>query len=302
MDEILNNVRLRNLFFVCAVGLAAVLAGLRYAVLPRLNPNLPGGATVTVAQFCDSLLTSLIATIAIGSFIFFVTPKVMRVAKIEPVDPKDINRLLREAALKSTRWTFKGGMGRYTRYETLPTLLRMGRDSGIPRRITLMLINPDESQACRSYASYREGLASATKGQQLTADTVRNQVLATIVAASRATVNESMVDIEIFLLNAWSVMRVDLSDQYVLVTGEDSREPGLRADSGTHFYKTYSKDLEFIARQARRLPKLELNISLEAPDDVPQLLRALDISSEGLDPERMKEIWDLALKGTHQYD
>jgi hypothetical protein len=277
---------------------------LRYRLLPFWNPSLSRGATEALAQLTEGLVTTLIVTILIGAFIFFVTPAVMRVAKLEPVDPKQINPLLKEAALKSINWTFRGGMGRYTRAETLPVLVRRGRDSGTRRKIRIMLIDPDNARTCHSYASYRNGLASGSKGERLTADQVRDQILATIIAATRAGFAESMVDVELFVLPVWSVVRIDISDQYVIVTSEDRREPGLRADNGTHFYGTYAKDLDFLAKQGRSLPTLEsLNdASMSSPDDLPNLLNHLGLNHNDLDQSRLARIWNLASEEGRYYE
>jgi hypothetical protein len=304
MDAILSNKRYRAIFLLSSSAFLIALFLVRYKVLPPFDSHLSQSFTEISAALVEGLITTSIVTIMVAAFIFFATPAVMRVAKIEVVAPKAIGPLLKEASMKSVRWTLKGGMGRYTRAETLPMLVRVARESGVRRRIRLILIDPDNESACKSYAIYRNGLSSALKRNPLTAASVRDQILATILATSKAGVTESMVDVELILLPVWSVMRIDLSDQYVLITSEDGREPGLRADNGTPFYGTYAKDLDLIALQGRCLPPLErlLDPQFDSADDLRLLMDRLKLVHRDLDAERLQRIWNLIAKGGHQYE
>lgn len=303
MDAILGNTRYRNLFFIASVSFLAVLILLRYLLLPRWNPGLSLKTTEALAQLAQGLTTSLVATILIGSFIFFVTPAVMRKAKIEPVDPKSINPLLKKASSESLNWIFRGGMGRYTRAETIPALIKRARESGLRRKITLMLSDPDDERACQGYALYRNGLSSASKAKELTASSVRDQILATIFTAAMASLTESMLDVELFVLPIWSVVRIDLSDRYVIVTSEDDREPGLRADEETHYYGTYRKDLDFLAKQGRRLPHLDgfCGLQVNTAADLLPLMKKLELVHDDVDALRLDGIWSLMMGKSHQY-
>jgi hypothetical protein len=166
-----------------------------------------------------------------------------------------------------------------------------------------MLIDPDNARACHSYASYRNGLASGSEGEKLTSEHVRDQILATVTAAAMAGFAESMLDVDLFVLPVWSVVRIDLSDQYVIVTSEDRREPGLRADNGTHFYGTYAKDLDFYAKQGRFLPKIEnLNVpQVSSSGDLPLLFKGLGLNHDDLDQSRLERIWNLSSEKGHRY-
>jgi hypothetical protein len=304
MDAILSNQRYRAIFLSSSCVFLIALFLVRYKVLPSFNARLPHSFTEISAALVEGLITTSIVTIMVAAFIFFATPAVMRVARIEAVEPQAIGALLREASVKSVRWTLKGGMGRYTRAETLAMLVRVARQSGVRRKIRLILIDPDDERACTGYAIYRNGLFSASKKEPLTAASVRDQILATILATAKVGVSESMIDVELVLLPIWSVMRIDLSDQYVLITSEDGREPGLRADNGTPFYNTYAKDLDLIARQGRSLPQLEclLGLQFDSAGDLSLLLDRLGLTHSDLDAARLERIWNLIAHGGHQYE
>ncbi|AEU34958.1 hypothetical protein [Granulicella mallensis] len=304
METILSNKRYRNIFYSFSLLLLIVLVAIRYIGVPAWDPSISRNGPKAFAQLIEGLTTSLIVTILIGSFLFFATPAVMKVAKIEPVEPKMINDLLKTATATSIAWTLRGAMGRYTRAETLPALIKRARVSGARRSLRLMVLDPDIARVCHGYANYRNGVASSSKVQTPhTGATVRNQILATVLTATKASLTESMIDIQIYLVPMWSVFRIDLSDEYAILTSEDPREPGLRIDRGSHFYGTYSKELDFIALQSRSLPLPDSSsgLLLSNASDVKVVLQSLGIAHADLSQEQCEEIFQLIDSKSHQY-
>jgi hypothetical protein len=303
MEEILNNNFRRNSFLLFSILIAAICLLVRYGLLPHWNPALSRHATEIIATLVEDLFTTLVTAVLVGVFIVWVTPAIMRRANIEPIEPKGISTLLQEAAIQSTIWTFKGGMGRYTRVATLPTLVKQARKSGTRRKIRIMLIDPDNEKLCLSYALYRNGVRSSKGESPLTADLVRDQILATILTAAKVSISESLLDVELFVLPSWSVMRIDLSDLYMVMTSEDPGEPGLRADNRTHFYDTYSKDLDLQSKQGRGLPQLDSfsQIAIHEPEDLIDLMNRLGLDHSNFDLARLEKIWKLMGEKSHQY-
>jgi hypothetical protein len=304
VETILSNRRYRKFFYILSLLLLVVLLLVRYLLVPTWDPNISGNWAKALAQLTEGLTTSLIVTILIGSFLFFVTPAVMKIAKIEPVDPKTINDLLNAATATSTAWTLRGAMGRYTRAETLPAIIKRARFSGGRRRLRLMVLDPDNARACRGYAAFRNGVAYSSKAESpFTETTVRNQILATILAATKASLTESMIDIQIYLVPMWSVVRIDLSDEYAILTSEDPREPGLRVDRGSQFYGTYTRELDLVALQSRSLPHLDSSsdLLLASASHAKAVLQYLGIAHDDLSQERCEEIFQLINSKSHQY-
>jgi hypothetical protein len=303
MEAILSNKQYRNLFYMCVVAILLVLASLRYFVLPALSPYMSAKCASFLAQLAGECTTSLVVTVWIGAFLFYVTPKAIREAKIEAIDAKSINRLLKGATAKSTEWTLRGAMGRFTRAETLPKMIEQARDSGVRRKLRLIILYPDNVKACRTYANYRNGVASASKSLLYTEESVRFQILATILTACKASLTESMIDIQIHLVPIWSAIRIDLSHEYAILTSEDPRDPGLRVDRESHFYGVYTKELDLVAQQGRLLLRLDPSSDLRItdPTDVTTVLNKLDIKLDDLTPERCAEIFKLVNSKDHQY-
>jgi hypothetical protein len=292
MDALLNNKQYRNPFFWSSGLLLLVLFFVRWLLLPKYDPTISPGLLKILAEVIESFGATLLVTILVGLFIFLVTPRVMKTAKVEVVEPKSIRGLLSAAASASTAWTFRGGMGRFTKAETLPLMAERARNSGVTRRIRLMLLDPQNARACKSYADYRN-VASAG-GRPLTEQSVRNQVLATILTALEIAGRERMVELQIYLLPIWSSFRVDFSDQYAIVTGEDPREPALRIDKGTPFYDSYARELEWAMKQCSLLSS-----TITQPthaSEIPTVLNELGMNLD-LQAADLESIWSLSRDG-----
>src|SRR6185312_7603408 len=116
-------------------------------------------------------------------------------------------------------------------------------------------------------------------------------------------VREPMLDVTVCISAYWSVLRVDLSAKYVIVTREDPQAPGIRADEGTSFYEAYTSDLNVSASQSRTLQKLPPEF--EGPLDVHEIRKVfgqLEVRHEDLDDSFLNEITQLMQHSSHQYD
>jgi hypothetical protein len=62
------------------------------------------------------------------------------------------------------------------------------------------------------------------------------------------------------LLDTFSVFRVDISDENVIITKEDKDASGLKAVHDSHFYDYYSDDTHYLKEQMKSY-SLKINIS-----------------------------------------
>ena len=182
---------------------------------------------------------------------FWVTPEIVKKSVMDVIDPKEIGPLLKKATSDSRSWIYKGACGRYTRATTLPTMAKSARQEGIGRDIRITLLDPSNDLLCEEYATYRRSLKSAKNGSRWTKSKVKEEVIATVISALRYKHEEPLLRIEIHLINHFSAFRFDISDQYVIVTKEDSEAAGLKADKSTYFYDSYVDDSRLSERQSK---------------------------------------------------
>jgi len=251
MNEILKKAEYRNIFFVVVFLFLIVCILLRVFAIPYFNPSLAFEFTGYAALILQGIAQSLLITIFVGSFVFWLTPKIMQKSTMEVIEPKQINQLLRKAIPDSRYWAYKGGCGRYTRAVTIPLMAQAARNQGFGRDIRISLLNPSDEKLCEHYATYRRSLKSAHDGEPWTAETVQSEIVATIVAALRTKHDEPLLDIQISLANYFSSFRLDISELYTIVTKEDKEAAGLRADADSYFYDSYKDDLRLTELQSK---------------------------------------------------
>jgi len=250
LEEILKKHHYRKTFYLI-IGLVLVITlTARVFVIPYFDATSAISSTQVITMILDGLFASLIVTIFIGMFIFWLTPEIVKKSMMEVIDPKEISPLLKKATINSKTWIFKGVTGRYTRSVTIPSMAESARAQSIGRDIRLSLINPKNTDLCKEYAIYRKSLKSASDTDPWDYKKVRNEVVATIVSALITKHDEPLLRIEIYLLEHFSAFRLDISDDYVVITKEDREASGLRADKGTYFYDSYIDEVRLHERQA----------------------------------------------------
>lgn len=95
---------------------------------------------------------------------------------------------------------------------------------------------------------------------------MQEEILATAITALKFQFSEPLLRINVFFVDHFSAFRLDISDQYVVVTKEDKDASALRADAGTYFYDSYKDDVRLTERQSKEMVccgKLEFSGNLD---------------------------------------
>lgn len=253
MDTILSTQHHRKTFFgiVALVLLLALVT--RFFVLPYFEPAQAFTAAALLGSLLDNLVVSLFVAVFLGGFVFWFTPSIVKRSAIEVIAPKQINPLLKVAATATRSWAYKGACGRYTRATTIPKLAEAARVEGIGRDITICILNPKNDALCAAYATYRRSLKSGNSGTPWSRQVVQEEVLATALTALKFQFSEPLLRIRVFFVDHFSAFRLDISDQFVVVTKEDKEASALRADAGTYFYDSYKDDVRLTERQSKEM-------------------------------------------------
>jgi hypothetical protein len=253
MDEIFSKSHYRRTFFTIVVLVLALALVSRFFVLPYFVPAQTLTFAALIGSLLDNLVISLFLAVLLGGFVFWLTPKIVKRSAMEVLAPKQINPLLKSATTVTRAWTYKGACGRYTRATTIPKLAEAARIEGIGRDITVCLLNPKDEALCAAYATYRRSLKSAGSPNIWSRQVVQEEILATAVTALKFQVSEPLLRIRVFFTEQFSAFRLDISDQYVIVTKEDKEASALRADAGTYFYDSYKDDVRLTERQSKEM-------------------------------------------------
>lgn len=306
MRDILEKEHYKGPFFITIILLFVTIILIRFFLIPIADPLLSLEWPELASSLLDKFATSLIVTIFIGSFIFWLTPKIVKKSKMEVLEPKEISKLLKNATQDSKSWIFKGSTGRYTRSTTLRLMAEAARNESIGRDLRLCLINPANTKLCEEYATYKRSLKSASKSNPWDIKRVQNEVIATIVSALITQHDEPLLRITIHLVDNFSSFRLDISDFYVVITKEDKEATALRADKGTYFFDSYKDEVRLIERQSKKITINE-NISYLDKEKFTEqelkdyLLHINILSSTDIDKLDLKEISNLIKKPKSPY-
>ncbi|MDZ4078417.1 hypothetical protein [Hydrocarboniphaga sp.] len=253
MDEIFSKQHYRRTFFVLVALVLALALTARFFVLPSFAPAQSLTGAALLGSLLDNLVVSLFLTVFLGAFVFWLTPAIVKRSAIDVVAPKQINPLLKSAVSTTRAWIYKGACGRYTRATTIPKMAEAARTESIGRDINICLLNPKNDDLCAAYATYRRSLKSGSSGTPWSREAVQEEIIATAVTALMFQFSEPLLRIRVFFVDHFSAFRLDISDQFVVITKEDKEASALRADSGTYFYDSYKDDVRLTERQSKEM-------------------------------------------------
>jgi hypothetical protein len=145
------------------------------------------------------------------------------------------------------RWRYKGNFGRYHRGKILPEL------SGRPNfHSVVCIIDPQDRNLCEKHAEYRSKINGIDRGVAYDANRVALEVVVTIIHCAWHVANKG-ANIDLYLLSQFDPVRIDASDDAMILTVEDRRKPALRI-ARTHFmYEHVELQMRFAREQGRRL-------------------------------------------------
>jgi hypothetical protein len=266
MDEILSKQHYRRTFYGIVGLILSLSLVTRFFVLPYFAPTQTLTAAALIGSLLDNLVISLFLAVFLGVFVFWLTPGIIKRSVIEVIEPKQINPLLKVAVNGTRSWVYKGACGRYTRATTLPKLAEAARIEGIGRDISICVLNPKNEAVCTAYATYRRSLKSGNSGTPWTCQVVQEEIIATAVTALKYQFSEPLLRIRVFFVDHFSAFRLDIADNFVVVTKEDKEASALRADAGTYFYDSYKDDVRLTERQSKEMMccgKLQFETSVD---------------------------------------
>lgn len=253
MIEKLQNKQSRSYFFTIIILSLVVIFSARYFIIPLVNGSEIKVDVNILNDILDKLFTSLLVTVGIATFIFWLTPQNKMNAQIKILQPIEIGETIIKARTDTEKWWFNGGSGRYTRSQTLPYLGLLARQKNKTIEITIQIMNPKNAALCLKYADYKNSLRTAHKNNKKTVKSVQLDLISTIVSSYMWKAEQPLLDITLGLKDSFSLFRTDLSSSSALITKEDPIEPALLYENGTFFYTAQLQDMRQSLNQVTKL-------------------------------------------------
>jgi len=264
----------------------------KYLLIPHLTGEQVGQLSSEFENILEMLFTTILVSVVLTLLILWVKPQKVKNVEMEVIQPYLIKNILFQSRLKTKEWWFDGNTGRYTRNVTLPELAKICKLENRPISVKIQIINPNNKSVCKIYADYRNGLRSAQTTR--TVKNVQHELLATIVSVYFWKKEQPSLNIEIYLKDYFSPFRADLSDDMVIITREDSRDPAIVYHKNSFFYTAYHNDLVHGLKQHKKL-NITYNFVEENTskiDEIKKLLSSLRIATNINDTE-LQQVLDL---------
>jgi hypothetical protein len=224
---------------------AAKVAMVRQACLSH-------GASVDFAvSIVDNLAAGLVVAAVSSILLWLISPKHQVEEDIAALAPWNIRASLHSSLEDTKRYWFRGRSGRFIRKTVMPELGEAGRLDGQQRVLHMLLPDPTDTQMLADYAHYRSSLDG--KLGSWTEARIRNEILATIIDAARRSNGNHFLQIEVFLKSDFSLFRLDMSDDQLVLTREDPKWPAIICSGRSKFYASYIEEFRNETIKAKRV-------------------------------------------------
>jgi hypothetical protein len=235
--------KINRKFFAIFLSIATALFGIINLYFHWDNPK----------ELFTSLSIHILATLLVALFItiiFLYKKTEESKEKIEILGPRNIVDHELELARQNTEnWFFSGGTGTITRRVTLPILGSTAKNKNRVKQVKILIINPDDAPTCKNYSAYR---LRNTSIEEWTERKVQLKVYSTILACLYWAKN-SPLNIEIYLRNYFSSLRYDISDDRVIISKSDPKEPAFLVSKPNIFHDSLIQEFFISIESAKKV-------------------------------------------------
>lgn len=239
-DKILNLPRHHKKTFV------ALLVSIYFISLLIAHYQLDQPFIEVVLDQVKSISSALI-TVLFGLLIITPFLPSNKQGEIIEIPAQEITDEFEKLLNSATRWRYQGNFGRYLRGKVLPTLA-----SKTNVQVLVCLIDPANQELCARHAEYRGNINAIDKGRKYDSAAVSLEVMVTIVIAAWYARNKGM-DISIFLSGKFDPIRIDGSDEAMILTVEDRRSPALMITQKHFTANHFNLQMQTARNQARKI-------------------------------------------------
>ncbi|UTJ07504.1 hypothetical protein [Arcobacter roscoffensis] len=209
-----------------------------------------------VPSFMNNLIALLGSSLIASGFIWFITPSGLDSNDVNVISSHDIKDSLNSMLNGTERFSYYGHTARWNRAVTFPKLLEQANDLRITKHIDLIIIDPDDENACKFYASFGHGERNKGRKIQSTRD-VRIELLTTFLSCLK--INKSpFIEVSLYVTDKVSISRFDISDNALILTKPYQGDPALYFPKNTFFYSSYKEEFNVAKQQCK---KINLDIS-----------------------------------------
>lgn len=245
---------LKNVDVVVAAGVALTI-GFLDIFGDVITDDVASGATLVVlgALALGSIVERVRQPASINEALAGTRRALEDLAMVRSLSGNEVGEALRKARQRTNLWYFKGGTGTYLRAVTLPQCVSAAKEQRSQLNVKIDIVNPADERACAAYARFRQmfaGRRSAATAAAWTADRVRKESYATVLAACWYQRQLTTLEMSVHLSSAVPTLRFDLSESCLIVTQDDTSRVNLLVERGQPLYDYYVTELHQSREQA----------------------------------------------------
>lgn len=260
MDKLFGNNEIRKQFLRFIIAFLIFLLITRFGIFPI--EGLKEKANQEFVSFIDKFVTSIITALVVGFFIYKLQidekKKLLEFTSSSP----QIEDKLHQARNNCDSWKFNGGLGRYTRFKTLPELSNICIKKRETYKVEIIILNPENEVLLQKYADFRNSVDTKANCNTLF---LRKELLATIFSAINIARTNQFLEIDIFIKDFFTLSRMDISNETAIISREDPLIPTIICYKESYLFKHYKEEFQQVRRQSK---KIYLDIDLFNLDEV----------------------------------
>lgn len=251
IKDILKSPAKIRIYFILLTLIFIFLVIVNYYILPKVfihygysyDGALPSFINNVIALFGSSLLAS--------GFLWLITPSGLDSSDVNVIASHDIKSTLNSMLDKTERFYYYGHTARWNRAVTFPKILEQANDSRSTKYIELIILAPDDENACKFYASF--GYGNRNKGRKIqSVRDVRIELFTTLLCCLES--NKSpFINFNLYVTDKVSISRLDISDNALLLTKPYHGDPALHFPKGTFFYNSYKEEFNIAKQQCKKI-------------------------------------------------
>ena len=243
------------------------------------------------SQIIDNVSTTIVVTILITAFLWWLTPPRARQAGVSLIEPRELAGYFNDGLATSNTWCFFGGCGRYFRSAVLNIMTQRARAESTSKSVIAIILNPENETLCERHARYRAGTRRGHTVGHWTSARVRQELIATIVTAKAMSFNQGLLDVEILVADHFSSFRVDISKSFAIQTREDPTAPALRSEEGSYYYNAQVNEFRLLREQASVVEGGELECAnVRTVESLRKALTEMKLTSCQLSARELAEV------------
>lgn len=249
MDKIFSSKPGRRRFLITIFLLILLLFVIRFCVLP-IN-YLSNSSNENLTSFIEKFITSVFTAVLVGYFLYWVIADEKKKQVEFTESGHEIEKYLSNSRKNTNSWLFNGGLGRYTKSDTIPELSIRASKERQTISINLIVLNPFNNFLIEKYVDFKRSVEIPSKRAKWTKQEVQSEILATIITALFYKRQNQFLNISIKVKDFFTLSRMDISQTLAIITREDPAIPAIILEKDSHMYKHYVEEFQQVNRQSQ---------------------------------------------------